>query len=146
MHRPTVGGMANVSRTWESIILPVQRRLANPIARRLAPHLRGEAVLETIGRTSGLPRPTPVGGRLDGNTFWIVSEFGRRSHYVRNLAVDPQVRVQLAGVWRTGVAVILDDDDPRARLKELPRINSALVRLVGTDLLTIRVDLEPAPD
>ena len=39
----------------------------------------------------------PVGGRLDGSTFWIVSEHGHRSDYVRNIAADPRVRVQIRG-------------------------------------------------
>jgi hypothetical protein len=36
----------------------------------------------------------------------------------------------------------LPDDDPKLRLRSLPRLNSAGVRAMGTDLLTIRVDLE----
>jgi hypothetical protein len=36
----------------------------------------------------------------------------------------------------------LPDDDPRARLAALPRANSAAVRLVGTDLLSLRIDLD----
>jgi hypothetical protein len=47
-----------------------------------------------------------------------------------------------SGWWRSGTASILDDDDPRARLKGLPWLNSALVRLVGTELVTVRVALE----
>jgi hypothetical protein len=36
----------------------------------------------------------------------------------------------------------MPDDDPRRRLKRLPRANGLLVRLLGTDLLTIRIDLD----
>jgi hypothetical protein len=36
----------------------------------------------------------------------------------------------------------MPDDDPGLRLKRLPRANGLLVRLLGTELLTIRVDLE----
>ena len=44
--------------------------------------------------------------------------------------------------WRSGVAEILDNDDPRARLKAIGRpVNGALVRTMGTDLLTIRIAL-----
>ena len=42
----------------------------------------------------------------------------------------------------TGTAHLMPDDDAAARLAELPRANSAVVRLVGTDLLTIRVGLD----
>lgn len=39
-------------------------------------------------------------------------------------------------------AVLLDDDDARARLRKLNRVNSSVVRAVGSNLLTIRIDLE----
>lgn len=109
--------------------------------RRLAPYVPGQIVLETVGRTSGQPRLTPLGGRRDGHTVWIVSEFGRASNYVRNIEANPDVRVQLGRTWHAGVATILDDDDATARLRQLPRYNSLVVRLVGSDLLTVRIDL-----
>jgi deazaflavin-dependent oxidoreductase (nitroreductase family) len=127
---------------WRSIATAFQRRVANPVARRLAPLLPGAAVLETIGRRSGQPRRTPVGGRLRADTFWCVSEFGHKSQYVRNIVVNPRVRVQIGGQWRRGTASILEHDDAQARLKDLPWLNSVLVRLVGTNLLTIRVALD----
>ncbi|MBI3689174.1 nitroreductase/quinone reductase family protein [Mycolicibacterium psychrotolerans] len=116
----------------------VQRRVANPLM-RLVPI---QTLLETTGRKSGQPRTTPIGGRLDGHTFWLVSEFGDRSQYVRNIAADPRVRVRVRGRWHSGTAVVLPDDDARARLAELPRMNSAAVRAMGDNLLTIRVDLD----
>ncbi len=45
------------------------------------------------------------------------------------------------GRWRNGTAHPLPDDDPIARLATLPRMNSAIVRALGTNLLTIRIDL-----
>lgn len=36
---------------------------------------------------------------------------------------------------------MVPDDDPIARLKQLPQMNSAVVRVMGTDLLSVRVDL-----
>ncbi len=74
-----------------------QRRV-NPLLRRLP----GQTLLETTGRVSGLPRRTPVGGRRVGDTFWLVSEFGTRSQYVRNIEADPRVRVRLRGRWYRG--------------------------------------------
>lgn len=123
-------------------VVPVGRYLVNPIAKRLAPHVRGLVVLETIGRTSGLPRHTPVGGRRTGRQFWLVSEFGRQSNYVRNLEANPHVRLQLNGEWVSGNASIVDDDDPVARMRSLGRLNSLLVRQIGNELLSIRIDLD----
>lgn len=100
-------------------------------------------MLETTGRVSGRPRRTPIGGRLDGGTFWLVSDHGEASDYVRNIQANNTVRVRVRARWRTGRAVLLPDDDPYARLATLPRFNSAMVRALGTDLLTVRIDLEP---
>ncbi|MEV6741012.1 nitroreductase/quinone reductase family protein [Streptomyces sp. NPDC051104] len=114
-----------------------QRRM-NPVLRRLPL----QTVLETTGRASGLPRQTPVGGRRIGSSFWLVSEYGEKSQYVRNIQANPRVRVRILGRWHTGTAHLLPDDDPRARLKQLPRMNSMAVRALGAQLLTVRVDLD----
>ncbi|MCF3131050.1 MULTISPECIES: nitroreductase/quinone reductase family protein [Streptomyces] len=114
-----------------------QRRVGNPVLRRIPL----QTVLETTGRRSGLPRQTPVGGRRIGDSFWLVSEFGHRSQYVRNIEADPAVRVRIRGRWHSGTAHLLPDDDAVARLRHLPRMNSTAVRALGTDLLTVRVDL-----
>ncbi|MEU6006231.1 nitroreductase/quinone reductase family protein [Streptomyces sp. NPDC047453] len=119
------------------VVTTFQRRVANPVLRRLPL----QTVLETTGRTSGLPRRTPVGGRRVGDSFWLVSEFGERSQYVRNIRADPEVRVRIRGRWYEGTAHPLPDDDPVTRLRCLPRLNSTAVRALGTDLLTVRVDL-----
>lgn len=115
-----------------------QRRIANPLARRMP----GQTLLETTGRKSGEPRRTPIGGRRTGNEFWFVSEYGERSQYVRNIKADPRVRVRIRGRWHAGTAHLLPDDDPAARLRALPRMNSAVVRAFGGGLLTVRVDLD----
>jgi deazaflavin-dependent oxidoreductase (nitroreductase family) len=99
-------------------------------------------MLETTGRKSGQPRLTAVGGSVVKNKFWMVSEHGEHSDYVRNIKADPAVRVRINGQWRNGTAHLLPDDDPRQRLRSLPRLNGGVVRTLGTDLLTIRVDLD----
>ncbi|MFJ9867424.1 nitroreductase/quinone reductase family protein [Streptomyces sp. NPDC101165] len=119
------------------IVTRFQRHVANPLNRRIPT----QTILETTGRASGLPRPTPVGGRRVGDSFWIVSEFGFKSQYVRNIQADPKVRVRIRGRWHHGTAHLLPEDDAVARLRALPRFNSAAVRAFGTDLLTVRVDL-----
>ncbi|WP_326835535.1 nitroreductase/quinone reductase family protein [Amycolatopsis rhabdoformis] len=124
-------------RRWHRLVTTFQRRVGNPVLSRLP----GQILLETTGRTSGLPRRTPVGGRRIGDEFWLVSEFGTRSQYVRNLQADPRVRVRLRGRWHAGTAHVLPQDDAVARLKSLPRLNSTGVRVLGNNLLTVRVDL-----
>jgi hypothetical protein len=61
---------------------------------------------------------------------------------VRNIEADPRVRVFVRGRWHSGTAVLLPEDDPLERQRSLPRLNALAVRLVGTDLLTIRIDLD----
>jgi deazaflavin-dependent oxidoreductase (nitroreductase family) len=117
----------------------LQRRIGNPLMARLP----AQVLLETTGRKSGSPRRTPIGGRRIGQEFWLVSEFGEKSQYVRNIQADPRVRVRLKGRWHEGTAHLVPEDDARARLKTLPRMNSTAVRAIGTRLLTLRVDLAP---
>jgi deazaflavin-dependent oxidoreductase (nitroreductase family) len=114
-----------------------QKRVANPLM-RLMPF---QTLLETTGRKSGEPRRTPVGGSRVGDQFWFVSEFGEKAQYVKNIKANPNVRVRLRGRWLTGTAHLVPDDDAKARLRELPQFNSSVVRMLGTNLLTIRVDL-----
>jgi deazaflavin-dependent oxidoreductase (nitroreductase family) len=119
------------------LITTLQRRIGNPLLRQLP----SQTLLETTGRKSGEPRRTPIGGRRVGNEFWLVSEYGEKSQYVRNIQAQNEVRVRLKGRWHTGTAHLLPDDDARARLKTLPRLNSTAVRVVGSGLLTLRIDL-----
>lgn len=114
-----------------------QKRVANPVM-RLMPF---QTLLETTGRKSGEPRRTPLDGSRVGEQFWFVSEFGEKSQYVKNIKANPNVRVRLRGHWHNGVAHLMPDDDPHARLRKLPQLNSFGVRTFGTNLLTIRVDL-----
>ncbi|WP_110241231.1 nitroreductase/quinone reductase family protein [Nocardioides gilvus] len=131
----------------QRLVNAFQRYLANPVVKLIAGRVPGAPVLlETIGRKSGEPRRNPVGGSLVGDSFWLVSEHGTRSQYVKNLVADPHVRLRIRGRWRTGHAHPLPDDDPRARLRSLPRGNSSAVRAMGTNLLTIRIDLDPLTD
>jgi deazaflavin-dependent oxidoreductase (nitroreductase family) len=117
--------------------------VANPVVKLVAGYIPFWALLETTGRKSGLPRRNPVGNGLEGDTFWIVAEHGHRAHYVKNMKANPRVRVRVGRRWRTGTARILEEDDPYERQKSMRRGNAALVRTMGTELLTVRIDLDP---
>jgi deazaflavin-dependent oxidoreductase (nitroreductase family) len=106
--------------------------------------LRAFALLETVGRRSGLPRHTPVGNGLSGDTFWLIAAHGSQPDYVRNLRANPAVRVKVGGRWHTGTAVPLPGDDTEARSRTLPyRWDAAIGRLMASEPLTIRIDLDP---
>lgn len=123
--------------TRDRVTKLLQRNVGNRVTRRLP----FQTLLETIGRKSGQARTTPLGGRRVGDEFWFVSEFGDKSQYIRNIMANPNVRVRLKGRWHRGTAVLLPDDDARARMRQLPRYNNVGVRAFGTNLLTVRVDL-----
>jgi deazaflavin-dependent oxidoreductase (nitroreductase family) len=139
------------------LLRPLARYVINPPVRALVSVGAlplGFALLETTGRSSGRPRRVPIGEGLVGDTFWIVAEHGDQANYVRNITRDPHVRVKvrrgLRPVWRDGIAHVLEDDDPHARQRLLSRrhpmraLNAAVVRVMGTDLLTVRIDLDSA--
>lgn len=128
------------------LVTALQVRVLNPPIRALAAHglIPGVALLETTGRRSGQPRCTPVSNGLQRgtNTFWIVAEMGRKAAYVRNIEADAHVRVRVRGRWRAGVARVLEDEDPRARLRSINWLNALVIRASGSDLLVIRIELD----
>jgi deazaflavin-dependent oxidoreductase (nitroreductase family) len=137
------------------IVYVLQKYLLNPPIKFLfaiGVILQGYALLETIGRKTGKPRRTPVGDGRIGGQFWIVAEHGMNAGYVRNIAHNPRVRLKLReglrARWYTGTAHLLSDDNPRERqlwlTGQLPGSarNAAAVRLFGTQLLTVRIDLD----
>ena len=75
-----------------------------------------------------------------------------KAGYVRNIERDPRVRMKLCeGLkyhWHTGTAHLLPDDNPSERQRwlatHLPSSagNARAVRLFGTELLTVRIDLD----
>ncbi|MGV0815631.1 nitroreductase/quinone reductase family protein [Mycolicibacterium boenickei] len=120
------------------------QRLTMPLYRRFCGFAPGWAVIETTGRHSGTPRQTPVGAQLRQNALWIVVCDRARSQYVKNIAADPRVRVQVHGRWHTGVAHLLEHDNPRRRLLRMNPVNSLHIGIAGPDLATMRVDLDAA--
>ncbi len=102
------------------------------------------ALLETTGRRTGLPRRTPVGNGLAGDTFWLVAAHGAQADFVRNLHAHPAVRVKVGTVWRSGTATLLPEDDTDLRSRTLPYPwDAAIGRAIATTPLTVRIDLEP---
>jgi deazaflavin-dependent oxidoreductase (nitroreductase family) len=118
------------------------QRVFMALYRPLAGVVPGWAVVETIGRRTGQPRRTPVGGRLCGDTFWLVAGNRSRSQYVKNIEANPTVRVRARGRWHTGTAQVLAHENARRQLMTMNPINSVFIWIAGTDLATIRIDLD----
>ena len=136
------------------VIKPLEKFIVNPpvrLAWRLGLGPPGDALLETIGRRTGRVRRTPICNGQEDDTFWLVVQHGRRTDYVRNIEANPHVRVRSGSraAWRTGMAYVLDDDDANERLRILGQSDpwrqlcQGASRAMGTDLLTLRIDLDP---
>jgi deazaflavin-dependent oxidoreductase (nitroreductase family) len=137
------------------IVQTLQKYFFNPpikLALTMGLPLPRYALLETKGRKTGKPRRTPVGDGRIGNQFWVIAEHGMKAGYVRNIEHDPHVRLKLReGLsyhWQMGTAHLLPGDDPLERQRwlasQLPSSagNARVVRLFGTQLLTVRIVLD----
>jgi len=81
--------------------------------------------------------------RLARRQLLIVTEHGYAADYVKNIQRQPRMRMKVGRHWYDGTAQILADDDPRQRLRWLGRpVNDAFLLLIGTQQLTICVDLD----
>ena len=72
----------------------------------------GDAVchLQTIGRRSGRPRTIEIWFATDGTRIYLLAGGRDRAHWVRNLRVDPHVRLRIGGSSIAGIARVIDDE------------------------------------
>jgi deazaflavin-dependent oxidoreductase (nitroreductase family) len=144
--------MTRVSRRARRVQRHVEKYAINPVVRLilragLAPS--AFALLETTGRRTGLPRQTPVGGHLEGRTYWVVAQRGDDADFVKNLLASPRVRLRIGRSWHLGSATLLPGDDGMARRRRLDRANKWIGRADGlifragaSNPRTIRIDLD----
>jgi deazaflavin-dependent oxidoreductase (nitroreductase family) len=75
--------------------------------------------LETIGRVSGHRRVVELwfGAQPERARVYFLAGGGERTHWVRNIAANPQVRVRIGGRTRAGTGGLIagTDDEPAAR-------------------------------
>ena len=121
--------MAEVRRGSHRVLGRLQQSVVNPAVRlawNLGIPIPGDALLETTGRHTGLPRRTAVCDGLDGETFWLVAQRGRSADWVRNLEADPRVRVRVSGLrtgWRAANRAHPRRRRPQERQRILARAN-----------------------
>lgn len=100
--------------------------------------------LRTVGndRTKDGPAPTDTcRQRPTGDTFWLIAAHGTQADFIRNIGHDPHVRVMVNRRWRSGVAVLMPEDDTRERSRTLPyRWDTAIGRTIATTPMTVRID------
>lgn len=142
----------------DRVVHRMQRSLVNPLVKvawRAGLGPPGDALLETTGRHTGQPRLTPICDGQDGDTFWVITQRGRRSDYVRNIEDNPRVRVKVRRgprtKWLAGTARIVEDD-PEERQQIMAsrdfwrRICVQASGAMTTSPMTIRIDLDPADE
>jgi deazaflavin-dependent oxidoreductase (nitroreductase family) len=89
----------HIDRSQESPRVPFFVPLFNPIARRLlgvGVPMGPNALLTVRGRTSGLPRTTPVALLVIDGRRWVVGTFGD-VHWVRNLRAAGEATLTVKG-------------------------------------------------
>jgi len=64
--------------------------------------------LTTIGRRSGRPRRIEIWFTRHEGRYYLVSEHGRRSQWVRNLLADPEVRSRVGARGFRALARVVD--------------------------------------
>jgi deazaflavin-dependent oxidoreductase (nitroreductase family) len=104
-------------------------------------------LLATVGRTSGLPRVTPlVYDEIDG-ILYVGSARGAKADWYRNLLANPNVEVTVGSRRLKGRADPITDplrvaDFLEKRLRLHPLLASAVMRLEGMGPSPSREELE----
>ena len=96
-------------------IRPVQTGLVR-LFRRYFERAPGWVLLTTTGRRTGLPREVLLPCERTGDALFVISTYGRRSDWIRNIRRDPRVRVTCAGWVLAARAEIVDDVEAKRSL------------------------------
>lgn len=96
--------------------------------------------LETIGRKTGQVRRVPVSAQFDQTGAWVICQHGSRSGWGRNIADNPNVRIQQGNQWRAGVATFRPDDDVVARARKFGRLGARVVKALETTPVSVRIE------
>jgi deazaflavin-dependent oxidoreductase (nitroreductase family) len=77
--------------------------------------------LETIGRSSGMPRDLEIWFAAEAglDRVYLLAGGRERAHWVRNIAASPAVRLGLGGRWISGTARAVEGDPDEQTAREL---------------------------
>ncbi len=90
------------------VVRPVQRALVR-VFRRYFEQAPGWVLLTTTGRKTGLPREVLLPCERFADGMLVISTYGTRSDWMRNIAREPRVRVTCAGWVVDARAEVIDD-------------------------------------
>lgn len=101
-------------------------------------------ILTTLGNQSGLPRRTPVEYRMHGSKIYLVSAWGTKPHWVKNIVAHPHVTVQAGPRTYGAQATLVESPSEALRAiflfrKPAPAIYDALLaRMTDADSVRAR--------
>jgi len=116
--------MSDPDEPWTVRLHPFARSLRRPQQALVAALRRGFersphwVLLETRGRKSGLPREVMLPCARTPEGVIVISTYGNRAHWLRNLRADPQLRFSARGRMHDGVAEVVDEPARRREVVE----------------------------
>jgi deazaflavin-dependent oxidoreductase (nitroreductase family) len=99
-------------------------------------------LLEHTGRRSGLPRNAVLEViRFDRNEemYYVVSAFGERADWYKNICKDPSVRIQVGWKWKKAQAQLLDVEKTEKEILVYARSHPKVFRVLVERLLGYEV-------
>lgn len=104
-------------------------------------------LLTTTGRKSGMPRVTPLQYEAVDGAIYLGAARGRQADWVRNIAADPKVTIQVGRRQFHGIAEIISDipriaDFLELRLQRHPTMVGAMLRSEGLPVPPNRAQLD----
>ncbi|MEU2035138.1 nitroreductase family deazaflavin-dependent oxidoreductase [Nocardia amamiensis] len=98
-------------------------------------------MLETTGRHSTQPRRIPLArGPMDGTVMSLISVHGTHADRVRNVQVDPRVRLRSWRRWHTATATVLTPAELH-RFNINGRLGPKLFAMDGVAPVLVRIDM-----
>jgi len=85
------------------------QRVVVRLLRRYFERAPGWVLVTTRGRKTGLPRQVLLPCERFDDAMIVISTYGWRSHWIRNMRKNPRVQVTCAGWKLDGTAEIVDD-------------------------------------
>jgi deazaflavin-dependent oxidoreductase (nitroreductase family) len=85
-----------------------------------------QCLVTTVGRRSGLPRPTPLGYIVSEGAAWVLAGYGPSTLWYRNVLADPHVDLRLPG-GRPVRCVAEAITDPVVRARIIPSLSRSMM-------------------
>ena len=103
-------------------------------------------LLTTTGRISGLPRTTPLQYEKMKGNYYLGSANGENSDWVRNLLIDPRVKLRVGKAEFAGTAEVIRDREQLAdflayRLRRHPIMLPLIFKMDGVSARPDRQEL-----